>query len=51
MSKQDCYDGGALRQGAYFAPADMYGMNLTFKTGGVDVCDCEETLNLIGGQT
>ena len=21
--------------------------NLTFKTGGVDVCDCEETLKLI----
>ena len=26
---------------------DMYGKNLTFKTGGVDGCDCEETLNLI----
>jgi alcohol dehydrogenase len=26
---------------------DMYGKNLTFKTGGVDGCDCEETLELI----
>ena len=26
---------------------DMYGKNLTFKTGGVDGCDCEETLWLI----
>lgn len=26
---------------------DMYGKNLIFKTGGVDGCDCEETLNLI----
>ena len=26
---------------------DMYGNNLTFKTGGVDGCDCEETLRLI----
>ena len=25
----------------------MYGRNLTFKTGGVDGCDCEETLRLI----
>ncbi len=25
----------------------MYGKNLTFKTGGVDGCDCEETLDLI----
>ena len=25
----------------------MYGKNLTFKTGGVDGCDCEETLSLI----
>ena len=25
----------------------MYGKNLTFKTGGVDGCDCEEVLNLI----
>lgn len=27
---------------------DMYGKNLTFKTGGVDGCDCAEILNLIG---
>ena len=26
---------------------DMYGKNLSFKTGGVDGCDCEETLKLI----
>ena len=26
---------------------EMYGKNLTFKTGGVDGCDCEETLKLI----
>ena len=26
---------------------DMYGKNLTFKTGGVDGCDCEEGLRLI----
>ena len=25
----------------------MYGKNLIFKTGGVDGCDCEETLKLI----
>lgn len=28
---------------------DMYGKNLTFKTGGVDGCDCEEILKLIEG--
>lgn len=26
---------------------EMYGKNLTFKTGGVDGCDCDETLKLI----
>lgn len=26
---------------------DMYGKNLTFKTGGVDGCDCEDILRLI----
>ena len=26
---------------------DMYGKNLTFKTGGVDGCKCAETLALI----
>lgn len=26
---------------------EMYGKNLTFKTGGVDGCDCAEILNLI----
>ena len=25
----------------------MYGKNLTFKTGGVDGCDCDEILQLI----
>ena len=27
---------------------EMYGKNLTFKTGGVDGCDCAELLRLIG---
>ena len=27
---------------------DMYGKNLTFKTGGVDGCDCDAILQLIG---
>ena len=26
---------------------DMYGKNLTFKTGGVDGCHCDEILKLI----
>ena len=26
---------------------EMYGKNLTFKTGGVDGCDCDEVLQLI----
>ena len=26
---------------------EMYGKNLTFKTGGVDGCDCDDTLRLI----
>lgn len=26
----------------------MYGKNLTFKTGGVDGCDCDAILKLIG---
>ena len=25
----------------------MYGKNLTFKTGGVDGCDCDEIMQLI----
>ena len=29
------------------ASSSLYGKNLTFKTGGVDGCDCEETLKLI----
>ena len=28
---------------------EMYGKNLTFKTGGVDGCDCDEILRLIAG--
>ena len=28
---------------------DMYGKNLTFKTGGVDGCDCQEIMDLIAG--
>ncbi len=27
----------------------MYGKNLTFKTGGVDACDCDKIMNLISG--
>ena len=30
---------------------DMYGKNLTFKTGGVDGCNCEETLRLTRRET
>ena len=26
---------------------DMYGKNLTFKTGGVDGCDCDKVMQLI----
>lgn len=26
---------------------EMYGKNLTFKTGGVDACDCERIIELI----
>ena len=38
----------ALYDNAQVLPLpDMYGKNLTFKTGGVDGCDCEETLRLI----
>ena len=42
-----CHGGGTLRQGADLPLPDMYGKNLTFKTGGVDGCDCEKTLKLI----
>lgn len=31
----------------YLPLPDMYGKNLTFKTGGVDGCDCAEILRLI----
>ena len=38
----------ALYDGPQTLPLpDMYGKNLTFKTGGVDGCDCAETLRLI----
>lgn len=38
----------ALYDNAQVLPLpDMYGKNLIFKTGGVDGCDCEETLRLI----
>ena len=38
----------ALYDGPQILPLpDMYGKNLTFKTGGVDCCDCEEILSLI----
>ncbi len=38
----------ALYDGPQTLPLpDMYGKNLTFKTGGVDGCNCRETLELI----
>ena len=38
----------ALYDKAHVLPLpDMYGKNLTFKTGGVDGCNCEKTLRLI----
>ncbi|MBE6929635.1 MAG: alcohol dehydrogenase [Ruminococcaceae bacterium] len=38
----------ALYEGAQTLPLpEMYGKNLTFKTGGVDGCCCAETLSLI----
>lgn len=38
----------ALYDGPQALPLpDMYGKNLTFKTGGVDGCRCAETLELI----
>ncbi len=38
----------ALYDGPQTLPLpDMYGKNLTFKTGGVDGCDCAEILHLI----
>ena len=38
----------ALYNGSQILPLpDMYGKNLTFKTGGVDGCDCGEILELI----
>ncbi|MFR0769445.1 MAG: hypothetical protein ACLSHO_07520 [Dysosmobacter sp.] len=40
--------GGTVYDKAQVLPLpDMYGKNLTFKTGGVDGCNCEETLRLI----
>ena len=38
----------ALYDGPQVLPLpEMYGKNLVFKTGGVDGCDCQETLRLI----
>ena len=38
----------ALYDGPQTLPLpEMYGKNLIFKTGGVDGCDCKETLDLI----
>ena len=38
----------ALYDGPQILPLpDMYGKNLTFKTGGVDGCSCAEILELI----
>lgn len=40
----------ALYDGPQILPLpEMYGKNLTFKTGGVDGCDCREILALIAG--
>ena len=40
----------ALYDGPQTLPLpEMYGKNLTFKTGGVDGCNCQETLRLIEG--
>ena len=40
--------GGPLRPARRLLPLpDMYGKNLTFKTGGVDGCNCAQTLDLI----
>ena len=38
---------GNCRKAQTLPLPDMYGKNLTFKTGGVDGCDCEEMLKLI----
>ena len=39
---------GALYNGSQILPLpEMYGKNLTFKTGGVDGCDCGEILELV----
>ena len=46
VSPEECFD--FVYDKAQTLPLpDMYGKNLTFKTGGVDGCDCEETLRLI----
>ena len=48
MRKTECVTVVALYDKAQSLPLpDMYGKNLIFKTGGVDGCDCEETLKLI----
>ena len=40
-------EGGAHQQSQPLPLPEMYGKNLTFKTGGVDGCDCAEILALI----
>ena len=48
-SQTKCHcDCGALYEEEQVLPLpQMYGKNLTFKTGGVDGCDCDEILRLI----
>ena len=48
VSPEECEEFVALYDKAQRLPLpDMYGKNLIFKTGGVDGCDCDETLQLI----
>lgn len=46
-TKCNCDCGSTLCKAQILPLPDMYGKNLTFKTGGVDGCHCEETLKLI----
>ena len=45
--RSECNCGGCCSKAQTLPLPDMYGKNLIFKTGGVDGCDCEETLKLI----
>ena len=46
-SKCRCNRSGALWRGPGASASGYVRKNLTFKTGGVDGCDCEEILKLI----